>query len=125
MKKENWVGKIFKHVRDGMMLVDSKQTIIAMNPAMEKILGWNPSEIIGKKSCQDFFGCHGCSIGDPDQNDFYTIFHSTVQKTKSGVRRNIWNSCFPLKASSEKHPAGLIIACDITKSVQKNKKDVD
>lgn len=110
--QQNWIGKMFGHLKDGIILVDRKRNIVAMNPAMEKMMGLKAAAIVNKKRCHDVLGCKGCPFGSSFQDSLHFIFHAFVPLTKSGVRRNIWSNCLPLKGSLENAPANLIIVSD-------------
>ena len=52
-------------LQDGLMVVDAAGIIVAMNPAAEKLTGYRPDELIGRK-CR-VLNCTGCEIHDQDR----------------------------------------------------------
>ena len=48
---------VFKSCPDGLMIIDDEKTILAMNPAMERITGWREQEVVGKHKCGFLFQC--------------------------------------------------------------------
>ena len=118
------IESLFKYVRDGFVLVDRNKTIVAMNPAMREILGWEPSGVVGKMTCDRFFGCQdtkGCPFAPnafpaagSEGSKRQGIFHEVTQPTEGGGRRSLWLSCSPLPAVTEESPSALIIVRDIT-----------
>jgi diguanylate cyclase (GGDEF)-like protein/PAS domain S-box-containing protein len=124
MMEADWIKAMFQYVRDGFVLVDRNKRIVTMNPAMRDILGWDPSDVIGKMTCDRLFGCqgtegcpfaaNGCPAQGSDGSRHQGIFHETIQSTAGGSRRNLWLSCSPLPAISEGEPSTIIIVRDIT-----------
>lgn len=52
---------------DGMMVIDEQRRILAMNPALEQLIGRPSSELAGKSECGLLFSCRdlqGCSLED-------------------------------------------------------------
>jgi PAS domain S-box-containing protein len=47
--------EFLEHLSDGVLVLDRQMVIRAVNGALEKLLGWTPSELIGR-TCADFFG---------------------------------------------------------------------
>lgn len=116
------IGVLFKHVRDGVVLVDRHKRIVAVNPAVQEILGWDPSDLVGKMTCDQFFGCRdvkGCPFAldrCPAESAGVRqgIFHEATLPVAGGGSRTVWLSCSPVPALSEGSPAVMIIVRDIT-----------
>ena len=51
---------ILDTLQDGLMVVDPKGNIIAVNPAAERVTGYTAGELIGQ-SCR-MLNCTGCKI---------------------------------------------------------------
>ncbi len=52
---------------DGMMIIDEHRKILAINPALEKMIGWTSDQIVGKSECGLLFSCRdlaGCPLAD-------------------------------------------------------------
>lgn len=52
---------------DGMMVIDENRRILAMNPALEKLLGRRAGEAVEKSECGALFSCRnlqGCPMAD-------------------------------------------------------------
>lgn len=56
---------------DAMMVIDDQRRILAVNPAMERLMGHSASELVGRQQCSALFACHtdtGCSLAEqPDR----------------------------------------------------------
>ncbi|MBI3604558.1 MAG: GGDEF domain-containing protein [Nitrospirae bacterium] len=130
--KTDWIQTLFKYSRDGFALADENKQIIAMNPAMKEIMGWQPSKIIGKFTCEAFFGCgekKGCPFSeggisgdDSGESGRKGHFHETSPLTKKGAPRNLWLSCSPLLDSTGKTSCTMIIVRDITRKKKAEEK---
>jgi PAS domain S-box-containing protein len=51
---------IFKTLHDGLLIVDARGTILAVNPAAERLTGYSAAEIVGQ-NCR-ILNCTGCQI---------------------------------------------------------------
>jgi PAS domain S-box-containing protein len=51
---------IFKTLHDGLLIVDAQGTILAVNPAAERLTGYSAAEIVGQ-NCR-ILNCTGCQI---------------------------------------------------------------
>ena len=60
---ERQFNAAFRHLSDGVLFIDRELNISAMNPALERLTGWNQSEVVGRKRCLDFLYC---KIGEAD-----------------------------------------------------------
>lgn len=52
---------------DAMMVIDDQRRILAVNPAMERLMGHAASELVGRQQCSALFACHtdtGCSLAE-------------------------------------------------------------
>lgn len=52
---------------DAMMVIDEERRILAVNPAMERLMGHAASELVGRQQCSALFACHtdtGCSLSE-------------------------------------------------------------
>ena len=50
---------------DGMMVINERRQILAVNPALEQMTGWPSDALVGKAECGVLFSCrdlHGCSL---------------------------------------------------------------
>ncbi|MEE8167918.1 MAG: response regulator [Candidatus Hydrothermarchaeales archaeon] len=54
---------LFYRNPDGVVLVDDEEGIVAVNPALEALIGWKSKELVGRMTCTELFTCH-----DPDGN---------------------------------------------------------
>jgi diguanylate cyclase (GGDEF)-like protein/PAS domain S-box-containing protein len=112
---------LFKYVKDGLVLVDRNRRIVAMNPAIGEILGWDPSDTVGKMTCDQFFGCpdvkkcplfvNGCLA---EKAKHQGVFQEITLPAVGGGSRTLWVSCSPVPAISDVAPAAMIIVRDIT-----------
>jgi PAS domain S-box-containing protein len=48
MKEQGRLAAIFHYSAEGILIVDNAQRIIDFNPAMEKLTGWQESEVLGR-----------------------------------------------------------------------------
>ncbi|MGI6224919.1 MAG: PAS domain-containing sensor histidine kinase [Peptococcales bacterium] len=48
---------IFQHTSDGIIVLDENCKVIALNPAAERLTGWNKKEVINKFTCDLMNGC--------------------------------------------------------------------
>lgn len=52
---------------DAMMVIDAQRRILAVNPAMERLMGHAASELVGQQQCSALLACHtdtGCSLAE-------------------------------------------------------------
>ena len=52
---------------DGMMVIDERRRVLAINPALERMIGRKAQEVVGKMECGTLFSCrdaHGCPLKD-------------------------------------------------------------
>lgn len=59
------VPEILWHSCDGMMVINERRMVLAMNPALEEMIGRSKEEIVGKSECGLLLSCrdlHGCSL---------------------------------------------------------------
>ena len=122
--KSDRMETLFKYVRDGFLLVDRNKRIVAMNPAIQEILDMDPSEVVGKMTCSQVFGCegkkgcpfssNGCPAEKFEGSRQPGLLHEITHLTSGGGRVNLWLSCSPLPSVSEESPSAMIIVRDIT-----------
>ena len=68
-------------LQDGLMVVDAMGTIVAMNPAAEKMTGYRSGELIGRK-CR-VLNCTGCEIHAQNQGKpFCSLFATSAVREK-------------------------------------------
>lgn len=48
---------LFEHTSDGIIIIDELRRVIDINPAAEKLTGWQKEKVIGKISCCQLNGC--------------------------------------------------------------------
>ncbi|MBI3616333.1 MAG: PAS domain-containing protein [Candidatus Omnitrophica bacterium] len=66
------IPEILWHSCDGMMVIDERRRVLAMNPALERMTGRSKEEAVGKAECGILFSCrdrHGCSLGRTAQGN--------------------------------------------------------
>ncbi len=74
-------------LQDGLMVVDAVGTIVAMNPAAEKLTGYASGELIGR-NC-GVLNCTGCQVLDPGQGKpFCSLFATSAVREKQCLITN-------------------------------------
>ena len=74
-------------LQDGLMVVDAKGTIVAMNPAAEKLTGYRSSELIGRKC--GVLNCTGCEILEHETGrPFCSLFATSAVREKQCLITN-------------------------------------
>ena len=61
------VPEILWYSCDGMMVIDERRRVLAMNPALERLTGRFSEDVVGKVECGVLFACrdlHGCPLAD-------------------------------------------------------------
>jgi diguanylate cyclase (GGDEF)-like protein len=115
--------RLFRYIQDGLILVDGQKRIMAVNPAMQEILGYDPAAQNQELTCDQLFGCQkaqDCPFSDCGratsflEQNRHGGLHEAAYPPGGEGRQMLWLSCSPLPRSSEDSPAGLIIARDIT-----------
>lgn len=48
---------IFNHTSDGIVVIDENCKVLDINPAAEKLTGWDKKEVIGNLTCDEMNGC--------------------------------------------------------------------
>lgn len=48
---------LFHAAADGVMLIDRNRTVVAINPAFERMTGWTAKEVVGRKDCLTMLQC--------------------------------------------------------------------
>ncbi len=97
-------------LQDGLMVFDAEGTIMAMNPAAEKLTGYQSGELIGR-SCR-VLNCTGCQILDPEQKKaFCSLFaKGTVREKQCLITNKAQRAVHVIKnASVLKDDDGLVI----------------
>jgi len=75
-------GLVYNNVREGMMLTDADNTIVAVNPAFTRLTGYRATEVIGKKPSI-------LSSGRQSTEFYRAMWHSL--NTKGNWSGEIWN----------------------------------
>lgn len=88
---------VFESLSDCVMLLDVDERIISVNPAVERIYGYTPQEIIGKTPRVFSSGRH--------DNDFFALLRATVNET-GHWQGQIWNR----KKNGEIYPEWLNVS---------------
>ena len=74
-------------LQDGLMVVDATGTIVAMNPAAEKLTGYRSAELIGRK-CR-VLNCTGCEILEQETGKpFCSLFATNAVREKQCLITN-------------------------------------
>ena len=74
-------------LQDGLMVVDAAGTIVAMNPAAEKLTGYNAEELIGR-NC-GVLNCTGCQVlGQKKGQPFCSLFATRAVREKQCLITN-------------------------------------
>jgi PAS domain S-box-containing protein len=121
---EQTLSAIFTYIADGALIVDRRGKVVAMNDALQKMMGWQPEEVIGKRTCYALFGCRRqeesgqeiCCPGftlpsSPDPHDAYQVM---MLVTSEGDTVQAWISCAPLPDMGPDSPAALILVRDVS-----------
>ena len=61
------IPEILWHSCDGMMVIDERRRVLAINPALERMIGHPAQEVVGKSECGVLLSCrdsHGCPLID-------------------------------------------------------------
>ncbi len=123
-----------EYLADGVLILDSERTIIAVNSALERLVGWSANELIGQ-ACHTFMGCQhpGTANGLCDNLcPLLKLWATEAQKqavqydevsisTKTGERREVSASFAPLEVPFLNNPGqvnpplySIIVMRDIT-----------
>ena len=74
-------------LQDGLMVVDAVGTIVAMNPAAEKLTGYSAEELIGR-NC-GVLNCTGCQVlGQKKGQPFCSLFATSAVREKQCLITN-------------------------------------
>jgi two-component system, NtrC family, response regulator HydG len=74
-------------LQDGLMVVDAAGTIVAMNPAAEKLTGYPSGELIGR-NC-GVLNCTGCKVLDQEKGEpFCSLFATYAVREKQCLITN-------------------------------------
>jgi two-component system, NtrC family, response regulator HydG len=118
---------VFDTLNDGLMIVDAKGVIVAVNPAAEKITGYAGEELVGK-SCR-VLNCTGCHIQEGNPHTWCRLFdRESVKDKKCNIinRDNrilhIRKSATVLRDKSGKVIGAVEVLTDITESVRQQQK---
>ncbi|TAN50415.1 MAG: bifunctional diguanylate cyclase/phosphodiesterase, partial [Methylococcaceae bacterium] len=88
---------VFESLSDCVMLLDADERIISVNPAIERIYGYTPQEVIGQTP-------HLFNSGRHDK-DFFAVLRATVKET-GHWQGQIWNR----KKNGEIYPEWLNVS---------------
>ncbi len=80
LKDPQFLPELFEILRDGLMVVDEKGTILLFNRAAEEITGYRKEDVLGKECT--LFGCDACVILDE------TVKQQEMQSKKPGAIYN-------------------------------------
>ncbi len=118
---EQQFNAAFRHLPDGVLFINRDLKILAMNPALERLTGWNQSEVVGKKRCLEFLCCKigeadgiSCSAGNPrcgelmDQQQTESWVDLQL-RTKDEQRLSTSASITPLRTSPKGAMDGAVI----------------
>lgn len=119
---------ILDTLREGLIIVDTRGTILAVNPAAEAITGYSAAELVGK-NCR-IFECTGCTIyGRGAGPDWCHLFREGTVEAKTCLiadkgRRRI---CVLKNATVLRNAAGEIIGAvetltDISETVRQQEE---
>jgi PAS domain-containing protein len=127
---EQTLSAIFTYIPDGTLIVDKQGKVVAINDALQKITGWRPEEVIGKKTCYVLFGCRcrGTS-GDekfccpyfkmPSSSDVNDVYQQMSLVTSHGKAVQVWISCAPLPDMGPESPAAIVLVRDVTEVIDR------
>ncbi len=126
---EQTLSAIFTYIADGALIVDKQGKVVAMNDALQKMTGWRPEEVIGKRTCYALFGCRRqdtpgeeiCCPGfkmppSPDPQDAYQVM---TLVTPNGNTIQAWISCAPLPDMGPESSAAIILVRDVSEGVDR------
>ena len=80
MENANHWETIIQILQDGVMIVDCKGKITAVNTAAERLTGYRAEEIVGH-SCQTL-NCTGCKNKDRNDGNWCGLFAKQTVKSK-------------------------------------------
>jgi len=116
---------VFEQASDGIALIDETQTIVAMNPAFERLIGRPAKEIVGRArcravlACEDAAGCLLCDRPCPAQEALTAGVTTPSQelflRTETGAVIPLSSSFTPLHLTPEGRGIVLMIVRDITR----------
>lgn len=124
------VPEILWYSCEGMMVIDERRNIVALNPAMERFIGRSSQEVVGKAECGIVFSCwdlQGCPMVDhPEQcpglktiQDFKAVQSAEYSiRTAEGKARIVSTSYTPIQLPG--HPVWVLaVMRDVTEQKKK------
>jgi len=128
---EETLSAIFTYIADGALIVDKQGKVVAMNDALQKMTGWRPEEVIGKRTCHALFGCRRqdtpgeeiCCPGFklPPSSDPEDAYQVMTLVTPEGNTIQAWISCAPLPDMGPNSPAAIILVRDVTEGIDRER----
>lgn len=127
------VPEILWYSCDGMMVIDEHRVILAINPALEQVIGRTRNEVVGKAECGVLFSCrdlHGCSLverpwecpGLKAMHQFKPIHAAEYTiRTAQGKARVVSASYTPLQLPGRPVWA-LVVMRDVTHEKQRERR---
>ena len=129
---EQTLSAIFTYIADGALIVDKQGRVVAINDALQKMTGWRPEEVVGKRTCHALFGCRyqdacgqeSCCPGfkvppSPNSQDAYQVM---TLVTPQGKTIRAWISCAPLPDMGPESPAAIILVRDVSEDVDRDRR---
>lgn len=127
MDLSNHWKTIVNTVHDGLMVVDAKGKIVAINPAVEELTGYKAGDLVGR-SCR-VLNCTGCHIKKDHPDLWCRLFvKGAVQSKrctithKEGREIQILKTASVLRDQSGKIVGAVESLTDITESLQQQSK---
>jgi diguanylate cyclase (GGDEF)-like protein/PAS domain S-box-containing protein len=123
---------VFEQASDGIALIDETQTIVAMNPALERLVGRPAGGIVGRARCRTVLACEdaaGCLLCDrpcPAQEALTAGVATPSQdlffRTGRGTTTPLSASFTPLRLSPGGRRIVLMIVRNITEQHRKTQR---
>ncbi|MEW6325365.1 MAG: diguanylate cyclase, partial [Nitrospirota bacterium] len=115
---------IFEQASDGIAVIDEFRTIIAMNPALERLTGFAAADVVGRAGCRTILACknvegellcdRGCPGGDALDSEITTPHEELLLNTASGRAIPVSASFTPMRLEPEGRRVFLMVIRDIT-----------
>ena len=115
---------IFDQSSDGIAIIDDAQVIVAMNPALEQLIGHQAADIVGRTTCRTILACKdesGCSLCDrpcPGELALSTAvttpYEELFLQTQDGRSVPVSASFTPLQLGTNGRLVFLMVIRDIT-----------
>lgn len=115
---------IFDQASDGIVVIDDFRTIIAMNPALERLTGYAAKDVVGQAGCRTILACQNasgdllcdraCPGGEALESGITTPYQELFLKTIHGRSVPVSASFTPLELSPGGRRVFLMIVRDIS-----------